>query len=188
MLKKIVNPFHYLPLRQAWCWGIAALILASVFAWQFGLQATSITQINYLNERLWMATARQIVLWVLFTAILYVLALIFSRSKVRLGDVAAFNLFARIPFHLSLIVCAVPSVRDIMMAALSEDGMDILMQNINLLTIVGVVSGLFAVWYIFWTYKAFAESTNIKNGKGVGVFALGYIIAYVASGYIMMAF
>ena len=188
MFKKIVNPFRYLPLRQAWCWGIVALILASVFAWQFGLQATYITQINYLNERLWVATARQIGLWVVFTAILYVLALIFSRSKVRLADVAAFNLFARIPCHLSLIICALPSVRELMMAALSENGMDILMQNINLLNVVGLVIGLFAVWYIFWTYKAFAESTNIKNGKGVGIFALGYILAYVASGYAMMAF
>ena len=103
MWNKFVNPFKYLPLRQAWCWGIAALILTSIFCWQVGLRMTSVTQINLLGDRLWAALCRQIIVWLLFAVILYVVGLVASRSKVRFVDVAAFNLFARIPMDLALL-------------------------------------------------------------------------------------
>ena len=86
MMKKILNPFDYLPLRQAICWGIAALILISVFCWQVGLRLSSLTQINYGGGALWRATAQQVVAWLLFSVVLYVVALLFSRSKVRFWE------------------------------------------------------------------------------------------------------
>ena len=70
MWNKIVNPFKYLPLRQAWCWGIVALILTSVFFWQVGLRLTSITQLNLAGDRLWAATVRQVVVWWVFSVVL----------------------------------------------------------------------------------------------------------------------
>ena len=39
MMKKLLNPFEYLPLRQAICWGVVAMILTSIFMWQVGLRA-----------------------------------------------------------------------------------------------------------------------------------------------------
>ena len=100
MWSKFINPFKYLPLRQAICWGIAALILTSIFFWQVGLRLTSITQLNLAGDRLWAATVRQLIAWLLFAAILYLVGVVASKSKVRFIDVAAFNLFARIPMDL----------------------------------------------------------------------------------------
>ena len=182
MWNKIVNPFKYLPLRQAWCWGIVALILTSVFFWQVGLRLTSITQLNLAGDRLWAATVRQVVAWLLFSVVLYLMGVVASNSKVRFVDVAAFNLFARIPMDLTFLLFAVPSVRSVTALA-GEGNINAVMQHLDIMTIVGVVTALMSVWYFFWTYKAFAESTNVKNTKGVLLFIASFMVCYIASGY-----
>lgn len=185
MFEKLKNPFRTLPLRQTICWGIVVLILISVFCWQVGLRMTSLTQINYAGGALWKATLQQIAVWLLFSVVLYVAGVIMSRSKVRFWDVASFNLFARIPFNLSLLMFAIPMVRSIM--GLAMDGnMTRMMEYATTLSIVGLVSLLFSVWYFYWSYKAFAEATNVKNGRGVVTFIISYLVAYAISGYILI--
>lgn len=185
MMKKMINPFRYLPLRQAICWGIAALILTSVFCWQMDLRMTSITQINYAGDDLLAATLRQIVVWLLFAVILYVVGAVMSRSKVRFWDVLSFNLFARIPFDLSLLIFAIPSVRSVV-GLLSDGSLQTALQHTTLLTLISIVSMVTVVWYFYWSYKAFAEAANVKNGRGVVAFILSFVVAYVASPYLLM--
>ena len=58
-MQKIVSPFNYLPLRQALCWGVAAMILTAVFMWQLGLRATSLTQIDFGGSEIGRASCRE---------------------------------------------------------------------------------------------------------------------------------
>lgn len=184
MMSKILNPFRYMALRKSLCWGIAALILTSVLFWQAGLRLTSLTQINFAGDHLLQATARQLSVWALFAVLLYAAGVATSKSKIRFWDVAVFNLFARIPFDLSMTVFLVPQVRSVM-GLLTDGSLDTALKYATTLTVTGLVSLFFSVWYIFWSYKAFAESTNVKNGKGVGVFAACFVLAYAASGYLL---
>ena len=184
MLKKILNPFPSLPLRQALCWGIVALILSAIFCWQVGLRITTLTQVNYAGGSLASATLQQVVVWLLFVVVLYVAALIFSREKVHFWDVAAYNLFARIPFDVMLLIFAIPMVRSV--TGLVMDGsMATATQYATTLLLVGVVSLIFAAWYFYWSYKAFAQTTSLRNGRGVGIFITCYILCYILSGFVM---
>lgn len=183
-MKKLINPFRYLPLRQALCWGIAAMILMAIFCWQVGLRMTSITQINYAGGSLMKATLQQLIAWLIFAVVLYVAGAVASKSKVRFWDVAAFNLFARIPFDLSLLMFAIPPVRSVM-GLMTDGSFETALQYTTLLMVVGLVSMIFSIWYFFWSYKAFAEATNIKNGKGVVIFVLCFIVVYVGSAYVL---
>lgn len=184
MMSKFLNPFKYLSLRKAWCWGIAALILASVYYWMNGLRPTSLTQLDFGGSRLWIATARLTAVWLIYAVIMYIVGVAASRSKVRFGDVAAFSAFARIPFYLSTLMFAIPSVKSVF--ALTMDGnINAVMQYVNLLSLVGVVSLIILIWSIYWEYQAFSESTNLKSGKGVGCFILVYILTYVATGLLI---
>lgn len=185
MMKKILNPFRYLPIRQATCWGLVALILSAVLCWQAGLRITSLTQLNFAGDTLWAATARQVIVWVLFSLVLYVVGAIFSKSKVRFQDVAAFNLFARIPFDLSLLIFLFPQVRSVM-GLIMDGSLDTALQYINILTIIGLVSSVLSVWYIVWSYMAFSEATNLKGGRGIAIFAVAWIISYVGSPFLLM--
>lgn len=184
MLKKILNPFPSLPLRQALCWGIVALILSAIFCWQVRLRVTTLTQVNYAGGSLASATLQQVVVWLLFAVVLYVAALIFSREKVSFVDVAAYNLFARIPFDAMLLIFAIPMVRSV--TGLVMDGsMATASEYATTLLLVGVVSMLFAAWYFYWSYKAFAKASSLRNGRGVGLFIACYIICYILSGFVM---
>ena len=102
----------------------------------------------------------------------------------RFTDVAAYNLFARIPFDISLLIFAVPTVKSVMGYA-ADGNLNAMMNNLGLLSAVGIVSMLFAVWYFYWSYKAFSVATNLKDGKGVAIFFAGYMICYAASGFIL---
>lgn len=186
IMKKIINPFRYLPLRQALCWGIVALILTAIFTWQCGLRATSLTQIDFGGGALWQTTLRQLIIWFVFTMFLYIGGVVASKSKVRLVDVAAFNLFARIPFDLSLLIFAIPSVKSIM-GYITDGNLNAIMQYVTPLTIIGLVSMVFCVWFIYWTYKAFSEATNLKEGRGVLVFFVCYVLSHTSIIYILKA-
>ncbi len=184
MIKTIINPFGRLPMRQAMCWGIAAMILTAIFCWQTGLRATSLTQINYAGGSLAEATLQQVVIWLLFAVVLYLGGVIFSKSKVRFWDVAAYNLFARIPFDVMLLMFAVPMVRSVM-GLMTDGSMATAMEYSTVLSIVGLVATLFTVWYFYWSYQAFAAATNLRNGRGVAIFAVCFILTYILSGVVM---
>lgn len=197
-MKKLLNPFRYLPVRQTACWGLAVMIMTAIYSWLLPLKMTSLTQIMLLTEpqRLWVSTLEQLTVWVVFTLILYLLASVFSKSRVRLQDVAAFNLFARLPISLMLLLLAIPELRDMMfeMQHLAEALTSGVSQDLTSLEsylvpmlLFAVVSLLCAVWYFYWSYKGFAESTNVKNGQGIALFIVGFVIAYFVSGYILAA-
>ena len=89
---------------------------------------------------------------------------------------------------------AMPEVKSVMfkmqllgeaVAAGASPDLSVVMQYMSTILLVGVVSILFAAWYFYWSYKGFAEATHLRNGKGVLLFVIGYLIAYVASGYVL---
>lgn len=183
-MKRFLNPFEYLSLRKTFCWGVAALILTSIFVWQTGLRLSSLTQVNFAGDMLWAATARQVAAWLIFAVLLYVAGVSLSGSKIRFRDVVADNLFARIPFDVSLLVFAVPRWRGVL-GLLSDGSVDTAMQYVGSVVVIGVLMLAFFVWYIYWSYKAFAVAANVRGGRGVAAFVVCFVAAYAASIYLL---
>lgn len=195
-MKKLLNPFRYLAMRQIGCWGVAMMIMTAIYCWLLPLKMTSLTQVAIVLEqpRLWQSTVEQLAVWLIFTLVLFIIGKLFSTSQVRLQDVAAYNLFARLPFDVMLLMYTVPEVKSVMfkMQLLGEaivsganPDLSAVTQYMSTILLVSLVSLLFSVWYFYWSYKGFAEATNIRNGKGVALFIVGFLIAYVASGYLL---
>ena len=185
MFEKLFNPFRFLSLRQALCWGIVALILTSVFCWQAEITLASLTQLTFDGDgSLFESVFRQVAMWLFFSALLFVSGLIFSHSKVRFIDVASFTMFARIPYDVMLLLFLVPEIRTAM-EVVSDRNFAELNANIPGLIAYSVVSVFFLAWFFVWCYKAFAESTNLKNGRGVWIFALCFIVAFFSSQVVM---
>lgn len=195
-MKKLLNPFRYLAMRQIGCWGVAMMIMTAIYCWLLPLKMTSLTQVAIVLEqpRLWQSTVEQLAVWLIFTIVLFIIGKLFSTSQVRLQDVAAYNLFARLPFDVMLLMYTVPEVKSVMfkMQLLGEaivsganPDLSAVTQYMSTIWLVSLVSLLFSVWYFYWSYKGFAEATNIRNGKGVALFIVGFLIAYVASGYLL---
>lgn len=184
MFEKLINPFRYLSLRQALCWGIVALISISLYCWKTEITLESLTQISFVGGTLCASIFRQVAMWLFFSALLFVSGLIFSHSKVRFVDVASFTLFARIPYDVMMLLFLIPSIRNAMEVVSARDFAAI-GSNVTGLIVYSVVAVFFLAWFFTWCYKAFAEATNLKNGRGIWIFALCFAVAFFTSPFVV---
>lgn len=184
MFEKLINPFRYLSLRQAMSWGIVALLLTSVYCWKTEIRLESLTQLSFEGGTLFDSVLRQVAMWLFFSGLLYVSGLIFSHSKVRFVDVASFTMFARIPYDLTLLLFLSPMIRNAM-EVVSDRNFAAIGSNITGMTIYSLISLFFLAWFFTWCYKGFAESTNLKNGRGIWIFALCFAVAYFTSPFVV---
>ena len=76
IMEKVLNPFRYLSLRNAWCWGIVALILLTILSWLIGLPV-------WCGKSIWIAAAGITAAWLISAVIMYVVGAMVSKSKVR---------------------------------------------------------------------------------------------------------
>ncbi len=183
-MNRFLNPFGYLSLRKTLCWGIAALIITSIFVWQTGLRLSSLTQVNFAGDALWMATARQVVVWLLFAVVLYIAGVLLSPSKIRFWDVAADNLFcAHTVRSVASDLCRAPLAQCHGAGRRRQHQYGHAVYRLAHGCGAGVAGVLCVVCVL--SYKAFAVSTNLRNAKGVVTFAVCYIAVYVASMYLL---
>ena len=170
-MEKVLNPFRYLSLRNAWCWGIVALILLTILSWLIGLPV-------WCGKSIWIAGAGITAAWLISAVIMYAVGAMVSKSKVRFTDVAAFLLFPFIPEIIAKLLLAIPIVNRIgVMQHAGYDTSALIEQHLPLMLKVSILLVILLVWKVFWEYKAFSESTNVKNGKGMLCSYL-YIVLY----------
>lgn len=90
-MNRILNPFEYLSTGKALGWGLAgtlfSICLLTAVSWPVGDDLSKIVTILSSN----------LLLWIPLSLLLYVLALLFSPSRIRAVDIFATNLFAM--FH-----------------------------------------------------------------------------------------
>jgi len=184
MIEKLKNPFRYLSLTSALIWGSIALILTSVYCWQTGLALESLTQISFHGHGFWCSTVRQVTMWLFFSLIMYVSGVLLSHSKVRFQDVAAFTMFARIPYDLMLLLFLVPPIRQAMTVVSQRNFVELNDNMVGLLA-YSFTAVFFIAWFFYWGYKGFSEATNLKGGRGIWVYALCFVIAFFTSPYII---
>lgn len=184
MFEKLNNPFRYLSLTHAMIWGTIALILTSIYCWQTDISVESLTQLSFIGRGFWCTTARQVAIWLFYSLILFVSGVLLSHSKVRFQDVASFAMFARIPYDLMLLLFLSPMIREAMEVVAARDFV-MLNQNITGLLLYSFTAIFFLAWFFYWGYKGFAEATNIKNWRGIWVYALCFVITYFTSPYIV---
>jgi hypothetical protein len=95
---------------------------------------------------------------------------------------------------LMLLTLLVPKFKTLMLLlqeqseAVNSTGvmqMGVMVDNLWYIILFSAIASICSAWYCFWSYKGFAEATNVKKGKGVMLFILGFIVAYVVSGFVL---
>ena len=165
--KWLFNPFIYIAGEQALFIGWIAMLLASGIAGfskthfdgaldvHFGAHAPFVTSL-----------IEQCVAWLSVTVVLYLLALIFSKSRIRFIDVAGTIALARAVTLIFAVLGFLP-IWD-----LNKPVWLILGAFLLLLPII---------WMIALMYNAFSVSANIRGSKGVICFIIGLLAAEVLS-------
>ncbi|WP_418991159.1 hypothetical protein [Alistipes sp.] len=171
-MSRILNPFEYLSVGKALGWGLAGTVLCVVLVciarWPVEWSFTEVMSILSTN----------LVLWLLMASLLYVSALVFSPSRIRALDIFATNLFALLPV---IVVYGISSVLFGWIRGFNPEPKSIAWLAVSgFYYLMLLVSSISLVWSMVWGCMAFRVSANIKNGSGVAIFLVCFVIVNLA--------
>ena len=118
-------------------------------------------------------------MWIPLSLLLYVLALLFSPSRIRAVDIFATNLFAMLPTIVILGVLSVPSKWLGGLVCEPRSACEVMkLAGYNLIVILLSVS---MAWSMVWGFFAYLVSANMKGWRGISIFVICYVFVSVVN-------
>lgn len=182
----LFNPFVRIAGARSLIVGLAGIVVAGLAAAGAGIRFDGLLDVHAGNEvALWMPVVEGLVNWAVFTLLLVVVALLFSKSAVRLVDVAGTQAMARMPLLLVAAICNLPLIQD------AFDRMAAVLLGIELEgnTLTGLFAGILVtlggvVWMVALMWKAFSVSCNMRGGRAIALFVLAVLLGEAATVYL----
>jgi len=186
-MNKFFNPFRYIAGLRSLLAGIVILLLTAVTGYFSHTHFPDLISIKLSPAfPLWYFVVQVFTNWLVISVVLYLLALIFSSSSVRIVDIFGTQAVARFPYLLAALTG--------LFGALSKFGkyimyvqfhrgepVDISSGEVAFAVFLMLLSLLFSIWTIILMYNAFRVSANVKGGKAVVLFITAFIISMVAT-------
>lgn len=181
MKKWLFTPFEYVAGSKALLIGVAVMAATAIIGYYsethfdgvLDTHTGAITPIAYYF-------IEQLVNWACLTLLFFTAGKLFSRSSIRLVDVAGTMALARWPGYI---------------AAIAGFGLDVPVTNIPERILQSLTPPMIAcllvtmactILMVALYYNAWRISCNMKDGKGVGIFIVTLILAEVASKLLLM--
>ena len=182
----LFNPFVRIAGARSLIIGLAGIVVAGLAAAGAGIRFDGLLDVHAGNEvALWVPVVEGLVNWAVFTLLLVLVALLFSKSAVRLIDVAGTQAMARMPLLLAAAICNFPLIQD------AFDGMAAVLLGGELdgNTLTGLVAGILVtlggvVWMVALMWKAFSVSCNMRGGRAIALFILAVLLGEAATLYL----
>ena len=190
IVRWMFNPFVRIAGPRSLIIGLAGIVAAGVAAAGAGIHFDGLLDVHAGNEvALWVPVVEGLVNWAVFTLLLMVVALLFSKSAVRLIDIAGTQAMARMPLLLVAAICNLPLIQDafdgvaaaVISGQLAGLPWGALATGI-LVTLAGVV------WMVALMWKAFSVSCNMKGGRAIALFILAVLLGEAATLYLTREF
>lgn len=185
----LFKPFTFIAGTKALVWGIVIMGVLSVLGYLFNVHFDGAIDIHYgsssrSSANYWVHLFYQLVGWLSMVIVFYPAALIYSKSRVRLVDMAGTLAFAKFPLLLAALWGGFSFSHlplDDVFSMTVEEVTGVLLQNLPVMIINILVVLLPAIWMIVTTYNAFSVSSNLKDNKGVQIYAVALLLAEVLS-------
>jgi len=175
MKKWLFHPFVYVAGAKSLVIGFAVMLLtAFVCSYSHTHFDGVIDAHTGCITPLYIYYAEPFINWACLTLLFYPAGLIFSRSAIRVIDVAGTLALARWPLLFYAVIGF----------GLNPTGVDghsdlnsLLAHITGPMIALAVFGSIFIIWMVVLLYNAVAVSCNIKGGKAISVFIAGLIIA-----------
>lgn len=187
----LFNPFVRIAGARSLIIGLAGIVVAGLAAAGAGIRFDGLLDVHAGYEvALWMPVVDGLVNWAVFTLLLVVVvALLFSKSEVRLIDIAGTQAMARMPLLLVAAICNLPLIQDAFegMAAVLLGG------ELEGTVLTGLVAGILVtllgvVWMVALMWKAFSVSCNMRGGRAIALFIVALLLGEAATLYLTRQF
>jgi len=178
----LLNPFHYLSGESALPLGLLAIALTAVVGFFRRIHVDGVLDVHLGRPApFWFFLAEGVIDWLCLTLFLGIAALVLSRSRVRLIDLAGMQALARAPQLLAVALLAVTDVRCIVALAKGGSAASCGPSAIVAFVLLSVAMLVGVVWMVALMYRAFAVACNVSGGRGAAGFIPALLLAEVLS-------
>ena len=182
----LFNPFIRIAGTRSLVIGLAGIVVAGLLAAGAGIHFDGLLDVHAGDEvALWVPVAEGLVNWAVFTLLLLLVALLFSKSAVRLVDIAGTQAMARMPLLPVAAICNLPLIQD------AFDGLAsaLLGGELEGAAFSGLVAAILVtltgvVWMVTLMWKAFSISCNMTGGRAIALFVLAVLLGEAATLYL----
>lgn len=182
----LFNPFIRIAGTRSLVIGLAGIVVAGLLAAGAGIHFDGLLDVHAGDEvALWVPVVEGLVNWAVFTLLLLLVALLFSKSAVRLVDIAGTQAMARMPLLPVAAICNLPLIQDAfdgLAAALLGGELEGAAFSGLVAAILVTLTGV--VWMVTLMWKAFSISCNMTGGRAIALFVLAVLLGEAATLYL----
>jgi hypothetical protein len=183
----LFNPFRFVAGYAALIAGLGIILLSAIIGWLGRTHFDGVLDVHTGPEApLWLFMAEGLVDWICMAVPLYLFALVFSRSAVRIADVFGPQALARWPYLITALALLPDANRRVLEQLMSMAGPTSQPPAINGFDLVIFVAAmavtvLMVVWMVALMYKAYTLSCNLKAAKAIVSFIISLVGAEILS-------
>lgn len=190
MISKLNNPFKYIAGGLSLFIGLAVLIATALIGYLSHTHFPDLISVKVgTNFPVWYYLIQSLINWFVFSLLLWLTAIIASKSSVRAIDIFGTQALARSPYLLASLTgfSKAPELY----------GKYMLWKNlqigdpVEITTLTSVTAVIFiiltiilTVWMVTLMYNAFRVSSNLKGTKLNLIFVAVFIVSAISTGYI----
>ena len=188
-MSKLFNPFQYIAGLKSLLAGVVVLLLTAITGYFSHTHFPDILSVKLCPAfPLWYFVIQVFTNWLVISVLLYLVALIFSPSSVRVVDIFGTQALARFPYLLAAVTGFSGALRNfgkyIMYVKFHQgEPVDLSSGDTTLAVLLMLTSLLLSIWMIILMYNAFSVSSNLKGRKAVLIFIPVFIAAMVITIY-----
>lgn len=190
MISKLINPFKYIAGGLSLFAGLAVLIATALLGYLSHTHFPDLISVKVgVSFPAWYYLIQSLINWLVFSLLLWLCAIIASKSSVRAIDIFGTQALARSPYLLASLTgfSKAPELY----------GKYVLWKNlqigepVEITTMASITSVLFiiitiilTIWMVTLMYNAFRVSSNLKGMKLNLIFIVVFVVSAITTGYI----
>jgi len=190
MTKKLLNPFVYIAGGYSLLIGLLIIFCTSVIGFYSNIHFPDILSVKTGPDYpILYYILQSIANWLVISAILYLFAVVFSKSKIRSIDIFGTQALARFPYLIAALTGfsnTMDKFGRYILWQLLEQGDPVVMSAgaITIAIVLIVVTLFLTVWMVALMFNAYKIAANLKRGKLIITFITSLILAIVLSAFI----
>jgi len=183
MIKKLINPFIYIAGVPSLITGILIILLTSVIGYYSNTHFPDVISVKTAQGlKICYLIIQGFSNWLVLSIVLYLAAVIFSKSSVRVVDIFGTQALARFPYLFASFIGFSGSIdrfgKYVLWTYLQKGEPVILSDSTMIFAIILIViTIMLTVWLITLMFNAFKVSANIKGIKAIILFVVSLIIS-----------
>lgn len=188
MKEYLFQPFKYIAGAKALMWGIIVMLLTVFVSYYSHIHFPDIVSVKTGPSQSFFYYAAQIISnIVIVSGIMYIMALIFSTSSVRMIDLLGTQSLARAPYLFATLTGFSDSLDQlgqflIQVATQTHTPFVLPLKTITVAIGLLLFTLLMTIWMIALMYQGYKVSTNIKGSPLVITFIASLLLSSILSG------